>query len=113
MVKYTLCLHHGYLHQGQDFFFDLEIDVEMPVFPRKEESIFIGNIHNNGDYCTIDEVWHHPATKRVIAEVKLLEDQLWLAVAAWKDIPGEKRLVGHTKGVKAKFLHFVEHPDEL
>ena len=85
----------------------------MPVFPREGETIFIGELNGDGDYCDIARVWHHPIEKQVIAEVQLGHGYIWLAVEAWRKMPGNWRISEQTKGVKEKFLYFVEHPDEL
>lgn len=113
MITYTLRLHYGNLYQGEDFFFDIESEIEMPVFPREGEGIFIGEFNGGGDYCEIAQVLHHPIKKQVVAEVQLGDGEIWLAIEAWKKIPGIWHINEQTDGVQQKFLYFVEHPEEL
>ena len=115
MIQYTLRLSYGDSYRGEDFFFEIESEIEMPVFPREGEIIFIGGFEDNehGDYCEIAQVWHHPTKKQVIAEVELGPGYIWLAVEAWRKMPGNWRINEQSNGVQEKFLYFVEHPDEL
>jgi len=113
MVQYTLRLHYGDLYQGKNFFFEIETEIKMPVFPREGEAIFIGEFNEGGDYCNIAQIWHHPIQKQVIAEVQLGLGYIWLAVMAWRKMPGKWRINQQTKGVKKQFLYFVKHPDKL
>lgn len=102
MVNYTLTVRCD----SHDMLIEISRDVQMPALPRKGEDCWIGSAEE-GEYCTVANVWHYPLTK--IVEVEVDVDELWVILEIWK-LDGWK-ITENTN--KEKFFYYLQHPEDL